>query len=254
MILRRVIAHFRKQEWTAIAIDFLIVVIGVFVGIQVSNWNAARELRASEKSHLAQLRDEIATNIRLLDAHEAYTREVFAAGRRALDFLRSEDACAERCVDLVIDLFHASQFWGTPYSKARFEENVRIGFPSNEAARAKVELFYLNMSGWNPINLTAPAFRTTLRGFINPDASVALWGDCYYADDIQPETLSRDCAGDLDPADAAATLESIRADQTVANELRFWIGQNIFALDQFPNTLRTAKAAIDALDEELEKQ
>ena len=28
MILRRVIAHFRKQEWAAIAIDFLIVVFG----------------------------------------------------------------------------------------------------------------------------------------------------------------------------------------------------------------------------------
>ena len=29
MILRRIIAHFRKQEWTAIAIDFVIVVLGV---------------------------------------------------------------------------------------------------------------------------------------------------------------------------------------------------------------------------------
>jgi hypothetical protein len=29
MILRRAIAHFRKQEWTAIAIDFVIVVAGV---------------------------------------------------------------------------------------------------------------------------------------------------------------------------------------------------------------------------------
>ena len=35
MILRRVIGHFRRQEWTAIAIDFVIVVVGVFVGIQV---------------------------------------------------------------------------------------------------------------------------------------------------------------------------------------------------------------------------
>ncbi len=30
MILRRVIGHFRRQEWTAIAIDFVIVVVGVF--------------------------------------------------------------------------------------------------------------------------------------------------------------------------------------------------------------------------------
>ncbi len=35
MILRRVIGHFRQQEWAAIAIDFVIVVVGVFVGIQV---------------------------------------------------------------------------------------------------------------------------------------------------------------------------------------------------------------------------
>jgi hypothetical protein len=254
MILRRVIAHFRKQEWLAIFLDFVIVVTGVFVGIQVSNWNAARELRASEKSHLEQLRDEVATNVRLLDAHETYTRELVAAGRRALDFLARDEACAEKCVDLVIDLFHASQLWGTPYPRARFDENVRIGFPSDEAVRAKVELFYLNMAGWSPINLTAPPFRTTLRGFLSPDTSVVLWGDCFDTPDDQLETFSRDCAGELDPADAAATLDAIRVDRSVANELRFWLGQNIFALDEFTDTLRTAKSAIDALDEELEKR
>ena len=39
MLLRRFIEHVRKQEWTAIAIDFVIVVVGVFIGIQVANWN-----------------------------------------------------------------------------------------------------------------------------------------------------------------------------------------------------------------------
>jgi hypothetical protein len=29
MILRRIISHFRKREWTAIGIDFVIVVVGV---------------------------------------------------------------------------------------------------------------------------------------------------------------------------------------------------------------------------------
>jgi hypothetical protein len=254
MILRRVIAHFRKQEWTAIFLDFLIVVAGVFVGMQVANWNASRELRASEKSHLTQLRDEVVTNVRLLDAHQSYTRELVDAGRRGLDFLGGDAACGAKCVDLVIDLFHASQLWGTPYPSARFDENVRLGFPSEEGARARVELFYLNMAGWTPINLTPPAFRTTLRGFLNPEASVALWGDCFDVPDDQLEVLSRDCSGDLDPADAAATLDAIRADKSVANELRFWIGQNIFALDEFTDTRRSAETAIDALEEELAKR
>ncbi len=55
MILRRVIAHVRNQEWAAIAIDFVIVVLGVFIGIQVSNWNENRALRERERTHLEQL-------------------------------------------------------------------------------------------------------------------------------------------------------------------------------------------------------
>ena len=59
MSLRRVIAHFKRQEWTAIAIDFLIVVLGVFVGLQVSNWNEAQSSRRQEGVLIAQLADDL---------------------------------------------------------------------------------------------------------------------------------------------------------------------------------------------------
>ncbi|MBN8263642.1 MAG: hypothetical protein J0M21_03230 [Xanthomonadales bacterium] len=45
MLLRRFVAHARKQDWMAIAIEFVLLVLGVFLGIQVSNWNAERENR-----------------------------------------------------------------------------------------------------------------------------------------------------------------------------------------------------------------
>jgi hypothetical protein len=60
MLLRRVIDHVREQNWTAIAIDFVIVVIGVFVGIQVANLNEARVERQLVRGHL----DEIAGDLR----------------------------------------------------------------------------------------------------------------------------------------------------------------------------------------------
>jgi hypothetical protein len=31
-----------RQEWTALAIDFVLVVVDVFLGIRVLNWNAVR--------------------------------------------------------------------------------------------------------------------------------------------------------------------------------------------------------------------
>ncbi len=67
MLLRRVIAHFRKQEWTAIALDFLIVVVGVFVGLQVNNWNEARGEREREASYLAALKQDFSAVIAELE-------------------------------------------------------------------------------------------------------------------------------------------------------------------------------------------
>ena len=48
MILRRLIEHVRAQNWTAVALDFVIVVMGVFIGIQVANWNGERAERRQE--------------------------------------------------------------------------------------------------------------------------------------------------------------------------------------------------------------
>ncbi len=67
MILRRVIEHFRKQEWTAIFLDFVIVVLGVFVGLQVNNWNAARGDRAREEVFIAGLAKDVRRDIADID-------------------------------------------------------------------------------------------------------------------------------------------------------------------------------------------
>jgi hypothetical protein len=64
MILRRVVEHFRKQEWTAIGIDFVIVVFGVFFGIQVANWNETRQDRAREHVYLKRIAAELEDSIR----------------------------------------------------------------------------------------------------------------------------------------------------------------------------------------------
>ena len=42
MLLRRITKHVKDQNWFAVGIDFAIVVVGVFMGLQVANWNEAR--------------------------------------------------------------------------------------------------------------------------------------------------------------------------------------------------------------------
>lgn len=42
MILRRVTEHVKAQNWFAVGIDFVIAVVGVFIGTPVANWHGVR--------------------------------------------------------------------------------------------------------------------------------------------------------------------------------------------------------------------
>ncbi len=250
MILRRIIAHFRKQEWTAIGIDFVIVVIGVFVGIQLGNWNEARAMRAQESAYLAQLRDEIVENDRMLEHLATYTDRSVEGGRNALAWLESDEPCGSRCDALLIDFFHASQLWGTGFQTGKYAENERRGFPTDDDTRAAVRRFYIYLAGWNPINLTAPAYRERLRRHLSPEAAEVLWGDCFVVD-AEIESMSADCAPALASVDTASVLRAIRADDQIADDLRFWIGQNIFAQQEYPRARESAANAVAAINEEI---
>ncbi len=45
MLLRRIVEHLKTQSWNALFLEFVIVVIGVFVGLQAQEWSAEREDR-----------------------------------------------------------------------------------------------------------------------------------------------------------------------------------------------------------------
>ena len=51
--------HVKAQDWFAVGVDFLIVVLGVFVGLQVQDWNDARKERIEEQALLTRLHDEV---------------------------------------------------------------------------------------------------------------------------------------------------------------------------------------------------
>lgn len=59
MILRRITQHVKDQNWFAVWLDFFIVVVGVFIGIQVANWNAERAERSLEAVYSERLHQEV---------------------------------------------------------------------------------------------------------------------------------------------------------------------------------------------------
>ena len=63
MIFKRTVAKLRAQDWLAIVIEVGIVIIGVFVGNQVSNWNDDRVEQRENVQILQNLKPEAAAAV-----------------------------------------------------------------------------------------------------------------------------------------------------------------------------------------------
>ncbi|MEQ8556692.1 MAG: hypothetical protein RIB03_00110 [Henriciella sp.] len=89
MMIRRLSQHLRTQNWFAVGLDFAIVILGVFIGLQLGNWNAARADRAAYEHALERYQAEIATNLETLDTMEDETTVMLRAAGEAIDALQS---------------------------------------------------------------------------------------------------------------------------------------------------------------------
>ncbi len=125
MILRRVIHHFKNQEWTAIGIDFVIVVIGVFVGIQVANWNAERETNKKSVLFTERLKADLRAEAWGYDYLIEYNKDVLANIERVLDVLDGEAVMSDE--QFVISAYRATQYKYNDRQRATFDEMVSTG-------------------------------------------------------------------------------------------------------------------------------
>ena len=108
MLLRRIIEHVKTQNWTAVALDFVIVVVGVFIGIQVSNWNDARSNAAEEQEILRQLSIEF--------------EQIEAGARDSINFQRN----AVAGLTTIAKSLNAGQL--DEKDRAQFEQGLKYGY------------------------------------------------------------------------------------------------------------------------------
>ena len=79
MILRRFMQHIKEQNWFAVGLDVIVVIVGIFLGMQVTEWNDARKAKSNETQYLASFRNDLLiareSIQRAVDAHQKLTDE-----------------------------------------------------------------------------------------------------------------------------------------------------------------------------------
>jgi hypothetical protein len=105
VILRRFSANLKRQDWFALLLDLLIVVVGIYLGLQVDAWNSARQDRATERQYLERL---------LVDMEESIAAQKISM---------KENDVGITAMDYFLDRLSAGSFDGVDSEKARFGIN-----------------------------------------------------------------------------------------------------------------------------------
>lgn len=108
MILRRLVQNLKQQHWTGVFIELAIVVLGVFMGMQVSNWNQQRELDQQSELFTARLKADMRVNDWSYQFLLGYNREVLANANRAVAALEGKATLSDE--DLLVSAYHATQY------------------------------------------------------------------------------------------------------------------------------------------------
>jgi len=250
MLLRRVIEHFRKQEWTAIGIDFVIVVVGVFIGIQVANWNEARADRARAHSYLERIHSDLEADLTNYEDRLGFWRLVSDYGRQGLAYAETGDAGGASQWQLVLAYFQSSQlaeYFTTSVTYDELRSAGQIHLIGDVELRNELAEYYTNAA--NPVLVERPVYREHVRGIIPLDVQDYIWRTCYRTTPDAAQELV-DCASPISEARATAIVDEIRRDRALMRELRYWMSTMHVAAQIGRARVESAERLVERLESE----
>lgn len=253
MIFRRIKAHVEKENWFAVFIDFAIVVFGVFIGIQVANWNEARAANQREQILLVELREELIKNV--ADAQGAGEGFLVGANSARRLLSRHEQSlvkCGNDCWDLIVDMMHASQWQRVTINWTTYDELRRNGLPSNRKIIQALENFqFVIRQNANALD-TPPAYRTLVRQRIPIKLQDAYWNNCFVINDrieIYLSPCQRPDGVIIDPD----VINVIFDDPDIMTTLREWTSMARLTGKTLVESSRGSEPALKILNSEIKK-
>ncbi len=125
MLRRRFIENLKHQQWTAAIIELGIVVLGVFIGLQASNWNEDR-LRTAQAANFAErLKADLREEDWYYQLQIVYNRQVLANANRVASALEGKATMSDEA--LLINAYRATQYKQRPRRRSTYDELIATG-------------------------------------------------------------------------------------------------------------------------------
>jgi hypothetical protein len=247
VILRRLTENLKQQNWTAIGIELVIVVLGVFIGMQVSNWNEQQAEARLGKDYVRRLiRD-------LTEDHDSIRMQVDYYGDVLKSTLRTDELLSAANPDpreLVVNAYRATEVAYTAPVRATWDQIVASGhlglLPAQVVESGLLKYYAFDTAQDIYGRGVGSTYRETVRKLIPLSVQIAIRAGC---SDVRDDSgaivaFEKQCNLDVDPATLKAVAAALRSDPAVAADLRY---QYSFAVSAQLNLNAVSASIEDAL-------
>lgn len=225
MILKRMREQAGQQNWFGVAVDLVILILGVFLGIQVNNWNQERIERHAGEDYRQRIIGDIDSNQVDLANHLAYFRDGKAFAVATLASL--DRPVGENPQAFLVNAYQASQISPRKMRRFTYDEALSTGTfmkVGNPAVRERLTNFYTGMDTIEVTLQTITPYREHIRAGMPVRAQEAVREQCpeeLFSTGNGPvlSKLPVECKLELDRMDAIRDAALVRSIPTLRSDL-----------------------------------
>lgn len=225
MIMRRLREQAVQQNWFGVAVDLAILILGVFLGIQVNNWNQERLAQHAGQEYRQRIIGDIESNRTDLANRLTYFRDIktFAAGTLgALDRPVGEQPQA-----FLVNAYQASQITPRKMRRFAYDEALSTGQfmkVGSAEVRERLSNYYTGMDTIEVTFLTITPYREHIRAGMSVRAQEAVREQCPEGLSVTGNgpmltTLPANCEIKMDRTEAIRHAAEVRAMPTLRSDL-----------------------------------
>jgi hypothetical protein len=185
MILLRLSKAIRQQDWFAVCIEFAVVVLGIFAGLQANEWAQERQDRKQERAALERLFLESESAYALLQGSLQQTERLNRIRRAAVQFADSKAPVPENELPLKIGINTLARFPPVMPVSVAYDELKAAGqmqLIRSAELRSQLAEFHTELAYYNQLQ---EGLAESVPGFFDVYQRHVIW-------DYNPESTTTD--------------------------------------------------------------
>jgi len=231
MLLAHIVKDLKNQNWLALISDFIVVVAGILVAMQLASWEEKISEKKLADEYAVLLFDDLKIDQKSAEITEAYYNQVQEFGKKALNLWAKQTELSP--TEILISFYQASNILANNSAIGAYNalsSTGRLGLIGGPKLASKLSSYYAQ--DLDDIIYQQTPFRMEIRGILPIAVQLAIRHKCnrFVPGIILQEELTNDCDIGIENNEVIKLLDILKAHPKMSFYLRQKIMQDDLAV------------------------